>query len=472
MAFHQSSWQTVTERSPGVEMGITVRGLQALKAGKTLAAEGPRGSGRLEARRTSGGVVFYFRYTKPDGSRDRLALGAYDPVGRKGLTLDVATREAGKLSERYLRGDRDLRAALDREQRAAERAREAETLAADAAKAKQRATLGALVEAYVEQLRVGGKTSTRSVEKTLELHLRDAFADVWATPAADITPDDLLPVLSKLIRAKKLRQAAKVRAYLRAAYAAAISARADPQAVESLRRLRLSMNPARDLTAVAGSSRSRERVLSVAELRAYWRHIVAAEDVDGALLRFHLLTGAQRCQQLARATRANVDDDTDTLTLWDSKGRRKQPRRHVVPLIPEARSALAAIVAKPGPAAFVFSISNGLTGVTYWSLAERLAVVVKKMQDKDELGDGAFTLGDIRRTVETRLADAGVSRDVRAHLQSHGLGGVQARHYDKHSYLAEKRAALETLRDLATGKKAKVVEIASAKAKRSQGRRT
>jgi hypothetical protein len=30
-------------------------------------------------------------------------------------------------------------------------------------------------------------------------------------------------------------------------------------------------------------------------------------------------------------------------------------------------------------------------------------------------------------------------------LQSHGLTGVQARHYDGHDYLPEKRMALETL---------------------------
>jgi hypothetical protein len=30
-------------------------------------------------------------------------------------------------------------------------------------------------------------------------------------------------------------------------------------------------------------------------------------------------------------------------------------------------------------------------------------------------------------------------------LQSHGIAGVQARHYDGHDYMDEKRQALETL---------------------------
>jgi hypothetical protein len=43
------------------------------------------------------------------------------------------------------------------------------------------------------------------------------------------------------------------------------------------------------------------------------------------------------------------------------------------------------------------------------------------------------------------LAANGISREVRGQLQSHGLTGVQARHYDGHDYMREKRDALELL---------------------------
>jgi len=54
-----------------------------------------------------------------------------------------------------------------------------------------------------------------------------------------------------------------------------------------------------------------------------------------------------------------------------------------------------------------------------------------------------FELRDLRRTCETMLAAMGVSSGVRAQLQSHGLGGVQSRHYDRHTYTEEKREALQ-----------------------------
>lgn len=49
---------------------------------------------------------------------------------------------------------------------------------------------------------------------------------------------------------------------------------------------------------------------------------------------------------------------------------------------------------------------------------------------------------NLRRTAETHMAALGISSDVRAQIQSHGLGGIQARHYDRHDYMPEKRAAL------------------------------
>ena len=45
-----------------------------------------------------------------------------------------------------------------------------------------------------------------------------------------------------------------------------------------------------------------------------------------------------------------------------------------------------------------------------------------------------------------------VPSDVRAHLQSHGLGTVQHRHYDRYDYFDEKFHALEKIKALVTQK--------------------
>jgi hypothetical protein len=61
-----------------------------------------------------------------------------------------------------------------------------------------------------------------------------------------------------------------------------------------------------------------------------------------------------------------------------------------------------------------------------------------------------FTAKRLRSGVETILAAAKVDRETRGRLQSHGISGVQAKHYDGHDYLAEKLESLKTLHSLLT----------------------
>jgi hypothetical protein len=74
-----------------------------------------------------------------------------------------------------------------------------------------------------------------------------------------------------------------------------------------------------------------------------------------------------------------------------------------------------------------------------------------------------FQAKRIRSGVETILAANRVNTEMRGRLQSHGISGVQSRHYDGHDYMGEKRSALMTLFKLldspATGK---VVSIRAA----------
>ncbi|MFA1732531.1 hypothetical protein [Xanthomonas campestris] len=425
-------------KKAAVQAMLTDKALRALKAGEWASDPAARGAGRLQARKLAGGdIAWYYRHTTVDGKRDALPLGT-------GLDLKAARKRAGELSRRYQAGERDLRAVLEAEQREAERERASATAAEIAKAMREDGTLGVLLLAYCTQLARDGKVSAPKVEKSIRLHVEQAWPKLWATPAADVTPDDLLPVISRLADMDKLREADKLRSYLTAAYTAAVSARQNARALPALRELRITANPARDLTAIEGASKARDRALSVAELRAYWQRICALAEPDADLLKFHLLTGAQRVEQLARLTVADRDADTGSIRMLDGKGRRRKARVHVVPLLQSARNAADTMQGgKLG--VHVFTVDQGRTGAGYYVLQHRVRNVALAMQKAGELNGAVFTVGDLRRTVETRLAAAGVGVDVRAQLQSHGLGGVQNRHYDRHNYAEEKRAALETL---------------------------
>nr|WP_165711033.1 integrase family protein [Stenotrophomonas maltophilia] len=414
----------------------------------------------LQARKlASGAISFYYRYTGPNRRQDRLSLGST-------MTLAEARAEAAILARRYQAGERDLRGALLADEAAA--ADEAARAKA-AATARSAATLGALMNAYVSSLKEAGKVSAGSVEKAVKLHIEKAWPALWERPAAELELDDLLPILSRMVREKKLREGGKIRSYLRAAYAAAIAAKQDAAAPDALRLLNVSRNPARDL-ATLDSGQPRDRVLSVAELRAYWRRIEAMPGREGALVRFHLLTGGQRIAQLMRLKWSDHDHDTDTGTgsvrLLDIKGRRRVPRVHLVPLLPLMAADLAVLRGDDdseggggdGARPHLFSLTAGKAPATYDEFRGIMDPVVANMVAAGEL-TSPFTPGDLRRTVETRLAALGLSEEVRGHLQSHGLSGVQKRHYNFFEYDAEKRAAVEALYELLIGAGATVVPM-------------
>lgn len=439
---------------------LTAKGLAALPVGEWASDPAPRGAGCLDVRKLTGGQLrFYYRYTKANGQRDRLLIGT-------GLALTAARDAAAALSRRYQAGDRDLRDAIAAEAAAAERAK-AEALAESTRRSG--ATLGALMMAYAQSLEDAGKVSAAATRASIKRHIEDPWPALWDRPASELELDDLLPILSRLVRAKKLREGGKIRSYLRAAYAAAIAAKQDAAAPDALRVLNVSRNPARDL-ATLDSGQPRDRVLSVAELRAYWRKIEALPGRQGALLRFHLLTGGQRIAQLIRLQWSDHDHDTDTGTgsvrLLDIKGRRRLPRVHLVPLLPLMAADLSTLRGDDendddddnGAKPHLFSLTAGKAPATYDEFRGIMDPVVASMVVAGEL-TSPFTPGDLRRTVETRLAALGLSEEVRGHLQSHGLSGVQKRHYNFFEYDAEKRAAVEALYELLTGAGATVVPI-------------
>jgi integrase len=245
---------------------------------------------------------------------------------------------------------------------------------------------------------------------------------------------------------------------MRAAYSLALRADLEPGAPSALLGFNLQSNPIAPTGALAQYSRALDRVLTREELGAYVRRVQGLpEGIVKDALRLHLVLGGQRLSQMLRVTVADYDSDAKTLLLRDTKGARKQPRAHFVPLVEDAATILKRIVTARQKAGwkliFTFDGKEQLKRDALTSAAVDIRAEMKKA--KEVRAD--FSLRDLRRTVETVLAGMGVSRETRAQIQSHGLGGVQQRHYDRHDYMTEKRNALKAwvrrLRDVAREKK-------------------
>lgn len=105
------------------------------------------------------------------------------------------------------------------------------------------------------------------------------------------------------------------------------------------------------------------------------------------------------------------------------KGRPGQrPRRHTVPLARLGARELAG-VKRVGD--YVFSIDDGVQSIHGFTLSGWAAQVAGNQI-------AGFQLKRARSGVETLLAVNRLSREIRGHVQSHGLTGIQARHHDGH----------------------------------------
>lgn len=170
-----------------------------------------------------------------------------------------------------------------------------------------------------------------------------------------------------------------------------------------------------------------------------------------------LFLGGQRPEQLLRAQVHDVDLDQGTLKLLDPKGRRTEPRLHVLPILaafdPEIRWLLDHSKDLGSSNLFATGVSDK---PMLLNTVSRHVRKISVAMVSDGTANTPFRLSDLRRTAETMMASLEIAKDVRAQLQSHGLGGVQDRHYDRHDYLPQKRKALSLwvsfLDELAGGK--------------------
>lgn len=351
---------------------------------------------------------------------------------------------------------REQEAAKKAAKEAEQAAAEAERAAAEAAKAEAdrqaRYTLRALCDAYLSALERAGKGKSAAGARSLfKCHIDQDTAN---KPARAVTAHEVAALVRRVREAGKERAAGVLRSYLSAAFNAAKRAPFDSALPADLIPFDIEHNPVDAIPAIA--VQRGDRTLSAAELRAYIGHLLrigheTGPEISDTALLLALYAGGQRMAQLLRAKVGDFDQDTATLRLWDGKGKRTQPREHLLPLAPHAAGMVAALMERAKARETERAKQEGrapeLAGLWLFSTHGRVAMNPETVSNRAAevcagIGGEPFNVRDIRRTVETMLAGLGISKDTRAQLLSHGISGVQAAHYDRHAYTEEKRAAL------------------------------
>lgn len=406
---------------------------------------------RLAVRATATGSKAFIFEAKLNRQTIRRTIGDV-----RAWRIDEARAEARRLQTLIDQG-KDPRE-LDRLQTAAaEAAKAAEEAARREAEERARYTLRALCETYTAHLERTGKGKSAAAARSLfKCHVFEPHPRMAALAARDVSSRQVAAMVRKVREAGKERAAGILRSYLSAAFNAAKRAPFDSALPAVLIDFNIEHNPVDAIPAIP--VQRGDRTLSAAELRAYLGHLLRVGQADAIgpelpdmVLLLALTAGGQRLAQLLRAKVGDYDPDTATLRLWDPKGKRAQPREHALPLAPLAAARVVFLVerakrretarakeegrAADTAGAWIFS-THGRVPMSLETASNRAADICARM------GGAHFTLRDIRRTVETMLAAMGISKDTRAQLLSHGISGVQAAHYDRHTYADEKRAAL------------------------------
>lgn len=443
-------------------VALTTATIRNLKPGKMLADGAVRpGFGSLKARRRIAAndrtvTEFIFVY-QHEGKTRTQTLGRFSSAEAEGhLTLVQARAEAARL-QTTIKGGEDP---LAQREIARQEAKIQQANAIAQVREADKNTLAALCDTYVASLRERKKdASAYDVENLFGNHVKAAFPDLAALPASAITPEHVSRILTRLVgphvEHKKGRTALKLRSFLAAAFRLGLGAAIDPMAAAAASSFGLTANPAAAVPSTSMAqkfNRASARVLSIDELRTYLAYVAAHPSTLIRLgLMLQIATGGQRVQQLLRIEHAHIHAG-ETLTLFDPKGRRAQPRPHVLPIVPEVQEILGELATINHEGAFFHNRDAVVR-------PETLSEAVLQISDTMNHGGTAsapFRGGDIRRTVETILAERlGVSKDTRAQLLSHGLSGVQDAHYDKGLHLQAKTHALrrwnDFIADLAIG---------------------
>jgi integrase len=174
-----------------------------------------------------------------------------------------------------------------------------------------------------------------------------------------------------------------------------------------------------------GNGKSRDRVMTDDELGKVWH---AAEGPYGAVVRMLALTGARR-EEIAQLRWSEIDGNT--IRLEGSRTKTGAP--HTIPLSSAAQALLNSL---PRIGDFVFTM-NGTKPISNWSQP--------KLRLDGASGVTNWRIHDLRRTAATGMQRLGVNLQtieaVLGHVSGSRSGVVGV--YQRHSFDAEKRAALD-----------------------------
>jgi len=339
--------------------------------------------------------------------------------GRKSWA--VMYRHRGRL-RRLTLGSADTITLADARDRARDAIRDA-SKGIDAATLKHEArkaeTISDLATIYIEKYARASKRSWKADDRIL----RAEILPKWRQRAIrDITRRDVIAMVEKIAERGAPILANRTTALVSKLFNVALN------------RGLIDASPAVRIPRPA-PERTRDRVLTEAEIRTLWEEFEALSPEMAAFYKLRLLT-AQRGAEVSTMRWQDIELDAGWWTIPAERSKNKLPHR--VPLAPTVIALLGSL--KP-------TTLSTATGVMPAGLRTQYVLYGARGKRQQAEAAATFTVTDfrghdLRRTAASIMASGGVSRLVIGKILNHVERDI-TRVYDRHSYDPEKRTALD-----------------------------
>jgi len=342
-----------------------------------------------------------FRYYS-DGKVKRITLGEYGQLSTQ-LTLAQARTRVVELVAKLEQG---VDPSADAQERKAE--------------AAATPTVTDLAHEYLEKW---AKTRKRSWQEDERILKKDVLPNWGSRKASSISRRDVVALLDEIVQRGAPIAANRTLALVRKMFNFAVS------------RSIVEVSPCLGVQ-LPSKEHQKDRVLTDDEIQRFWMGLQTASmsPATKLALKFMLTTG-QRLGEVTQLTRDQLAGDWWTIPASIAKN----GRAHRVPLSALAMSLLHEAAPLSG-LNYLFPSPREGDGRDRPMSPTALSHALRK--NLENMGLSQFTPHDLRRTAATHLGMLGFNRLVISKILNHVEGGVTAV-YDRHTYDAEKREALE-----------------------------
>jgi integrase len=401
-------------------------------------ATGERGMGRLGVEVSNTGTKrWLYRYFF-EGQRKYIRLGLVSD----NFVMTQAQAECDQYAE--LLGKKiDPKVEIERLQKQEDEAKKVEGM---------KGSIQQLFIAYTEKMKTDGKRTYDAVLKALEKEVYPFIKP--ETKAKEIQPTDVIPILSNMIQRGAIVQSNRVRSYIVAAFNFGLKHDLNPAQVHTGVKFGLTTNPAQVIAKQSNAEKVGENWLTIEEVKIVLNTFKDTNRVGplvSDLMNLCFYTGGQRPYELVASRWSSINWEEATLLVTSEVSKNKRP--HLIPLTEKAITILSELHVNSKDSEFIFPRRND---TNQHLRTDSFSKAIARFRE-DNPKFNPFVARDIRRTCKTLMGELGISKEIRDRLQNHALNDVSSKHYDRYSYLPEKKDALRKWESKLTGLAAQVI---------------